>query len=91
MGRGAHTERNGAFGEFEATHDISDVISASFLNKVGKKTPLLARFSAAVGEKGSADSRRDGREFAFMFYTAEGNLDWAFLGMVRFLPKPWMV
>jgi catalase len=61
------------------------VTSAVLLNKVGKKTPLFAPFSTAVGEKGSADSRRNGRGFAFKFYTKEGNLDWVFLGMVGLL------
>lgn len=59
--------------------------SAVFLNKVGKKTPLFPPFSTAVGEKGSANSRINGRGFAFKFYTEEGNLDWVFLGMVRLL------
>ncbi|KAJ9253151.1 hypothetical protein DTO195F2_7212 [Paecilomyces variotii] len=73
-----HAKGAGAFGEFEVTHDISEITSAAFLNQVGKKTPLFARFSTVAGERGSADSVRDTRGFAFKLYTEEGNLDWVF-------------
>ncbi|KAI9644113.1 catalase A [Ciborinia camelliae] len=66
----------GAYGEFEVTHDITNVTSLAFLNQIGKKTPLFARFSTVAGEKGSADNVRDARGFAFKMYTEEGNLDW---------------
>ena len=49
---------------------------------MGKKTPLFARFSTVAGEKGSADSVRDNRGFAFKMYTEEGNLDWLFFSTV---------
>ncbi len=39
----------GAFGYFEVTHDISKYCKASLFSKVGKKTPIAARFST-VGE-----------------------------------------
>lgn len=42
---------------------------------VGKKTPVLVRFSTVGGEKGSADTERDPRGFAVKFYTEEGNWD----------------
>lgn len=61
----------------------SDITSAAFLNKVGKKTPLFVRFSTVAGERGSADSVRDSRGFAFKLYTEEGNLDWLFFSTVR--------
>ena len=48
------------------------------LNKVGKKTKCVARFSTVGGEKGSADSARDPRGFSVKFYTEEGNWDWVF-------------
>ena len=47
--------------QFEVTHDISDITSVDMLNGVGKKTPLVVRFSTVGGEKGSADSARDPR------------------------------
>lgn len=78
-----HAKAAGAYGEFEVTHDISDITSAAFLNKVGKKTKLFTRLSTVAGEKGSADSVRDTRGFAFKLYTEEGNLDWVFFSTVR--------
>lgn len=77
-----HAKAAGAYGEFEVTHDISDITSAAFLNKVGKKTKLFTRLSTVAGEKGSADSVRDTRGFAFKLYTEEGNLDWVFFSTV---------
>lgn len=60
--RVVHAKGAGAFGEFELTHDLSDITSIKMLTgAVGKKTPLLARFSTVGGEKGSADSARDPR------------------------------
>ena len=46
--------RYSAYGEFEVTDDCSDITSASFLNKVGKKTPVLLRVSIVAGESGAA-------------------------------------
>jgi len=48
------------------------------LTGIGKKTPLVARFSTVSGEKGSADSSRDPRGFSLKFYTQQGNWDWVF-------------
>jgi len=81
--RVVHAKGAGAYGEFEVTHDITSFTSAAFLNTVGKKTRLFTRFSTVGGEKGSADSVRDGRGFAFKLYTEEGNLDWLFFNLVR--------
>ncbi|KAM3072339.1 catalase A [Clarireedia jacksonii] len=84
-----HAKGASAYGEFEVTHDITDITSAAFLNKVGKKTPLFVRFSTVAGEKGSADSIRDSRGFAFKMYTEEGNLDWLFFSTpVFFIRDP---
>lgn len=58
---------------------MTDVTSADFLNRVGKRTPLFARFSTTAGEKGSPETIRDVRGMAFKLYTNEGNLDWVFL------------
>lgn len=73
--RVVHAKGAGAYGEFEVTHDISDLTSADMLNGVGKKTRAVARFSTVGGEKGSPDSARDPRGFSIKFYTEEGNWD----------------
>ena len=73
-----HAKGTGAYGEFEVTHDITNYTSADFLNKVGKTTPLFCRFSTVAGGRGSADTVRDTRGFAFKIKTDEGNLDWLF-------------
>ena len=59
----------------EVTEDVTKFTKAAFLNKIGKKTPLLLRFSTVAGERGSADTVRDPRGFAIKFYTEEGNYD----------------
>lgn len=72
-----------SYGEFEATRDCSDFTSASFLNKVGKKTPMLQRVSTVGPESGSADTSRDVHGWAMKFYTDEGNQDFVFNNTVR--------
>ncbi|KAI1329505.1 heme-dependent catalase [Xylariaceae sp. FL0255] len=74
-----HARGFNAFGYFEVTDDITEYTSAAFLNKVGKRTPLLTRFSTVAGERGSAETVRDTRGFAFKLRTEEGILDWLFL------------
>lgn len=74
-----HAKGVGAYGFFEVTDDITDVCDAAFLSHVGKKTELFARFSTVAREKGSPETVRDTRGFAFKMYTEEGNLDWLFL------------
>lgn len=76
--RVVHAKGAGAYGEFEVTHDISDLTYADMFTGIGKKTKTLVRFSTVGGEKGSADSARDPRGFAIKFYTEEGNYDWVF-------------
>ncbi|KAJ5746598.1 hypothetical protein N7520_011780 [Penicillium odoratum] len=76
--RVVHSKASGAYGEFVATRDCSDFTSASFLNKVGKTTPVLQRVSTVGGEAGSADTSRDIHGWAMKLYTEEGNLDWVF-------------
>lgn len=73
--RVVHAKGSGAYGYFEVTNDITKYTKASFLNKIGKKTKLFARFSTVGGEKGSADAERDPRGFAVKFYTDAGNYD----------------
>jgi catalase len=73
--RVVHAKGSGAFGYFEVTADATPWTKAAFLNTVGKRTPVLARFSTVAGEQGSADTARDPRGFALKFYTEEGNYD----------------
>ncbi len=73
--RVVHAKGAGAFGYFEVTHDISKYCKADVFSEVGKRTPIVARFSTVGGESGSADSARDPRGFAVKFYTKEGNWD----------------
>ncbi len=73
--RVVHAKGSGAFGYFEVTADVSQWTKAAFLNTVGKRTPVVARFSTVAGEQGSADTVRDPRGFAVKFYTEEGNYD----------------
>lgn len=47
-------------------------------SEVGKQTEMLAGFSVAVAEHGTAAATRDIRGFALTFYTDDGNCD--FLG-----------
>lgn len=42
-----HAKGAGVFGYFEVTHDITD--------RVGNKTPLAARFSPSLQNKGGSD------------------------------------
>lgn len=73
--RVVHAKAVGAWGEFEVTHDVSEFCTANFLNKVGKKTKVLARISTVGGEKGSSDTLRDVRGWALKMFTDEGNYD----------------
>jgi catalase len=73
--RVVHAKGWGAYGTFTVTHDITKYTRASIFAQVGKRTPLLARFSTVAGELGAADAERDVRGFALKFYTDEGNWD----------------
>ncbi|WP_114145977.1 catalase, partial [Klebsiella pneumoniae] len=64
----------GAYGEFVATKDLSDLTLAS-LFKAGTKTPVFLRFSTVIHGKGSPETLRDPHGFAVKFYTQEGNWD----------------
>jgi catalase len=75
LSRVVHAKAAGAWGEFEVTHDITDITSANFLNQVGKKTKVLARISTVAGSRGSSDTVRDIRGWALKFFTDEGNWD----------------
>jgi catalase len=73
--RVVHAKGGGAHGFFEVTEDVRHWCRADFLSKVGKRTPVFARFSVVAGELGSPDTVRDPRGFALKFYTDEGNYD----------------
>lgn len=73
--RSVHAKAAGAWGEFEVTDDVSDLTDAKFLSQVGKKTKILTRISTVAGEKGSSDTVRDVRGFAWKAYTEEGIQD----------------
>lgn len=73
--RVVHARGAGAFGEFVAAADFSDVTAAGFLGQAGKKTPLFVRFSTVTHQQGSPETYRDPRGFAVKFYTEEGNYD----------------
>lgn len=70
-----HAKAGGAFGYFEVTHDISHICKAKLFSSVGQKTPVAARFSPVVVERGGIDTSRDARGFAVKFYTEDGNFD----------------
>lgn len=73
--RVVHARGAGAFGEFVADKDFSDVTVADFLSQAGKKTPLMVRFSTVTHQQGSPETYRDPRGFAVKFYTEQGNYD----------------
>ncbi|MEX0609694.1 MAG: catalase [Balneolaceae bacterium] len=73
--RVVHAKGWGAHGTLTVTEDISKYTSAKIFSEVGKKTPLISRFSTVAGEAGAADAERDVRGFSLKFYTEEGNWD----------------
>ncbi|TQL46789.1 catalase [Homoserinimonas aerilata] len=72
--RNPHAKGGGAFGEFEATEDMSAYTRAAVFQQ-GAKSEMLLRFSSVAGEQGSPDTWRDVRGYALRFYTTEGNYD----------------
>ncbi|CAG9562405.1 unnamed protein product [Danaus chrysippus] len=73
--RFVHAKGGGAFGYFEVTHDVTKYISAELFDTIGKRTPLVVRFSTAVQNLGGNDLARELKGMAIKFYTQEGNLD----------------
>ncbi len=73
--RVVHARGTGSYGTFTVTKDLSDVTIAKFLQGVGKKTEIFARFSTVGGGQDSSDYARDPRGFAVKFYTEQGNWD----------------
>jgi catalase len=73
--RVVHARGAGAHGYFELTKSMVEYTRADFLQEVGMRTPVFARFSTVAGSRGSSDTVRDVRGFAVKFYTREGNYD----------------
>ncbi|MCG0791670.1 catalase [Lactiplantibacillus plantarum] len=73
--RVVHAKGAGAKGFFELENDMGEYTKADLFNGVGKKTPVILRFSQVAGEKGYPDTVRDVRGFALKFYTQQGNYD----------------
>ncbi len=73
--RVVHAKGSAAYGTLTITQDIGRYSKASLFQGIGRKTPLLLRFSTVAGERGAADAERDVRGFALKFYTDEGNWD----------------
>ena len=73
--RVVHARGAGAFGEFIADADFSEVTKADFLSEKGKVTPVMVRFSTVTHQAGSPETYRDPRGFAVKFYTEQGNYD----------------
>jgi catalase len=72
--RVVHARGAGAFGEFVATADLSDITRAAVF-KAGAVTPVAVRFSTVIFGSGSPETVRDPRGFAVKFYTTQGNWD----------------
>lgn len=70
-----HARGSGAHGFFEVTNPIPQFTKAIFLQEMGQRTPVFARFSTVAGFRGSTDLARDVRGFAVKFYTQEGVYD----------------
>lgn len=73
--RAVHACGSGALGYFQVTNDVSRYCKADFLSTVGKRTPLIGRFSTVTYGREFPDSARNPRGLAFKFYTGEGNYD----------------
>ena len=73
--RVVHARGASAKGFFETTHDVSHLTCADLFRAPGTQTPLIARFSTVIHERGSPETIRDPRGFAVKFYTREGNWD----------------
>ncbi|XP_075975706.1 catalase-like [Anticarsia gemmatalis] len=73
--RVVHAKGTGAFGYFVVTHDVSKYTYADVFNKVGKKTPLVARLSLSIPSQGGTDLMNEVKGFSIKMYTKDGNLD----------------
>nr|WP_245604709.1 catalase [Paucisalibacillus globulus] len=56
------------YGDFETYKSLKHLTTAHFLQEVGRKTPVITRFSTFQGSRGSKDTAVDIRGFAVKFY-----------------------
>ncbi len=74
--RVVHAVGTGAYGYLEVTSpDVPAWTKMRVFEKVGKRTPMLIRFSTVAASRGGPDVARDPRGFAMKFYTEDGNWD----------------
>lgn len=73
--RVVHARGTGSYGTFTLSKSLDDITIADFLQKVGHKTEVFARFSTVGGGQDSSDYARDPRGFSLKFYTDQGNYD----------------
>ena len=73
--RVVHARGTGAYAEFRATADLTDLTVAAPFQDKGQVTPVFVRFSSVINSKGSPETLRDPRGFAVKFYTEQGNWD----------------
>lgn len=74
--RVVHAKGAAGIGHFEVTNvEICKYSKASLFAELGKRTPVIARFSHVTGESGISDTARDVRGFSVRFYTEQGNWD----------------
>lgn len=85
--RVVHAKGVAAFGYFEVTHDVSKYIKSDVFNEIGKRTPVVARFSTALQNLGGNDLARETKAMSLKMYTREGNLDLIALHLPIFLYK----
>ena len=70
-----HTKGFGAFGYFEPTHSMQQYTSADIFQFPGPQTPVLTRFSLAISNKGTPDTKRNIRGFSTKFYAKDSVFD----------------
>ncbi|XP_013173331.1 PREDICTED: catalase-like [Papilio xuthus] len=85
--RVVHAKGTAAWGYFEVTNDVSKYTKADVFNGIGKKTPIVGRFSSVAQNKGGNDLAREAKGLAIKFYTREGNLDYLCLNFPVFSLK----
>ncbi|CAH0720162.1 unnamed protein product, partial [Brenthis ino] len=82
-----HAKGTAAIGYFIVTHDVSKYTKADVFNGIGKKTPVVGRFSTIAQNKGGTDLERATKALAAKFFTSEGNLDLLMINLPIFLHK----
>ncbi|WP_269477382.1 catalase [Hominibacterium faecale] len=70
-----HQKGVAACGRFSPYMSLADYTQAAFLQDPEKETPVIVRFSRAMGELGASDSLRDMRGMAVRFDTDDGDYD----------------